>query len=304
MFRRLIFRLAPVALLIFSAVAGVSAQEKTTFHRALPAGRYAFEQNLFFSIVETVSNKSALVQEKAEINWFLVVSQAPQTNQTLVKMMIERVVFQIRDDVRIECPLSFDSEYASVADEPLRDLYQKLLAVTVKIQLDENMRVQTVEGLDALWRALESPDGAHEHQYRILGAVMKNLLSEKTFQEMFAQMFYLLPAEAAAPGERWTNSTQIYLPILGPTEVLWNTVFESADDGVARLAGASRIKLNGQTEVKCVLTADYDLATGVNKELSARSVVSHEEKIAGVSGLTVKKMVSMTRSRQKLSSRH
>lgn len=294
---------------VFLALAGVfpaagRPPEKITLTRSLPAGNYVITQEFFFSLIVTVGQTSKTAQEKVKFLWNMRVDEPKDGGPKQVHLLIRHVFFQAQDKQRLPRTLVFDSEYSSLASPVMRTFYENLHAADILVCLDDQLNVTEISGLESLRTTLDETAG-DDMEAAIFLSVVKNVLNDAALSEMFSQMFYLLPSEAVALGERWTNETPIVLPVLGKTQVQWETEWKKTEslgsDLLATLTGKCQIPFDESTAVNVTLDGVYNLANGLNLELTSRAVVSKTENVSVGGQNQEAKTVGMVRGIQKIS---
>lgn len=301
--RLIVFFLTAALSLVLGRAA---AQEKIAIARALEPGTYSVSQEFFFSLIVSVGQTNQTAQEKARFLWTMRVEKPADGEGRDIHLSLNRAIFQAQNKKRLARPLTFDSEYASLASPVLRKFYDRLLQADIGVRLDGALNAVESSGLETLLANLTETAG-DDSDATILLSVLKNIFDPSSLTEMFSQMFYLLPPGEVQLGDRWTNETPISLPVVGKTPVRWETELTRIDDYAsvrrATLLGKSQIQFDAATNVEMTLDAIYDLQTGLNLELISRAVVTKTEPITVAGEDHQAKTVGMVRSIQKITPR-
>ncbi len=277
--RTLLAFLLPAFILLSARF--VTAQEKVTLRKGLPAGKFQMRQEISFSQTVTFTEGSAVNRQRAQIYWNMEIRNASGGRTVLLRLM--NIAFHTRSTVGTEISLGYDSEKVADASAGLKAIYRHLQNLRITVLLDSDLHPTEVRGLDGLEEFLTSDEIKNDPNAMALVPVILSLFAPEMVKGYFNQLYYLIPEEPVSVGESWTKETQLPLPEQKDLHIEWNgelkEVRGTGSARVAKIAGQGTISIPDAGEMTCNVENEVNVRSGLPVFVGFSTVTSRSGKL-------------------------
>lgn len=256
------------------------AQGKILVRKELPAGKYMMEQDIHYSQSVMMGRNSSIGRQKAQLFWGLEISGPTDRREAVLKL--RDIAFTMRTNSGEERSFGYDSSQGVSVSTELKEIFDRILDLTVMVKFDGNLNPVSVTGADAIISYLEKEASGADESNLLIISVLRNLLSPEMIMGYFNQLYYLRPSEPVAVGDSWTGETHLAIPERKDVLIQWESrldhVQDVSGDQIAEISGTGTIMVDDITEVKCDVESKFRVKSGLPFSVAFQAVDSRTDK--------------------------
>lgn len=225
------------------------------------------EENTNLKTIMTVSNQNIETDQNEKVTYNYKIVDVDKNNIYTIKSTIKTMYFK---QASTQGNIEYDSSKNASNSDALSKMMNSVIGKSYILKITSNGEVKEINGVDEIINDALSNTGLNEKDKSEVLSTFNQIFNNEALKQQIEQMFRLYPDKKVNVGDKWNRNTDITAGI--PMLIDSTMQFKEEKDGIAYIAGNSKIKVNEKNAVMNIsgMKFNYNLTGDENGSFNVK----------------------------------